>query len=183
MQLRSSISSAELPTTNEKSTNKPNSIRSSQWNPFEDPTPFNQMTEEHIYEAEFDALRDRPIGMYLHISMFQVQCSYSNIYYFYSIQNTYTFHSAPKGNEINSPIQNANKVLSPQDLSSPISQGSQTSSSSISLNGPPTEAPPLLLPPQLSQEEKEEPSEDPFASAPFSLPSGFRRASQKANRR
>lgn len=85
---------------------------------------------------------------------------------------------APKGNEFSSPIGNA--VF--QDLSSPISQTSQTSSSSISLNGPPSEAPPPL-PPQLSQEEKEEITEDPFASAPFSLPTGFRRASQKANRR
>lgn len=89
--------------------------------------------------------------------------------------------SAPKGNE-NSPIRNTGNVFPSQDLSSPISQHSQTSSSSISLNGPPSEAPPPL-PPQLSQEEKEENSEDPFASAPFNLPSGFRRASQKANRR
>lgn len=78
-----------------------------------------------------------------------------------------------------SPIRNSNRVFPSQDLSSPISQCSQTSSSSISLNGPPLEAPPLL-PQQVSQEEI---SEDPFASAPFSLPSGFRRASQKANRR
>lgn len=27
------------------------------WNPFEDPTPFSQMTEDHIFEAEFDAIR------------------------------------------------------------------------------------------------------------------------------
>lgn len=68
------------------------------------------------------------------------------------------------------------------DLSSPVSPTSQTSSSSISLNGPPAEPPPPLHP-QLSQEEKDENIEDPFASAPFNLPSGFRRASQKANRR
>lgn len=89
--------------------------------------------------------------------------------------------SAPKGNEINSPIRNAGNVFPSQDLSSPISPTSQTSSSSISLNGPPSEAPPPL-PPQLSQEEKLE-DPDPFASAPFNLPSGFRRASQKSNRR
>lgn len=29
------------------------------WNPFEDPTPFSQMTEDHIFEAEFDAIRQR----------------------------------------------------------------------------------------------------------------------------
>lgn len=62
IQLKSSISNAELPTTKEKKTNKPNCSELSKWNPFEDPTPFNQMTEDHIYEAEFDALRDRPIG-------------------------------------------------------------------------------------------------------------------------
>lgn len=62
IQLKLSISSAELPTTKEKSSNKPNCSELSKWNPFEDPTPFNQMTEDHIYEAEFDALRDRPYG-------------------------------------------------------------------------------------------------------------------------
>ena len=71
VQMRSSISSAEIPTTvtaltNDKNSNKPNrgGVSMSQWNPFEDedPTPFNQMTEDLIYEAEFDALRDRPSG-------------------------------------------------------------------------------------------------------------------------
>lgn len=53
------------------------------------------------------------------------------------------------------------------------------------MNGPPTEAPPPLphLPREEKLQEEEEAHEDPFASAPFSLPSGFRRASQKANRR
>lgn len=60
IQLRSSNSSADLPLSREKcNTKKP-----LQWNPFEDSTPFDQMTEDHIYEAEFDALRDRPTGMY-----------------------------------------------------------------------------------------------------------------------
>lgn len=71
VQMRSSISSAEIPTTvtaltNLKNSNKPNrgGVSMSQWNPFEDedPTPFNLMTEDLIYEAEFDALRDRPSG-------------------------------------------------------------------------------------------------------------------------
>lgn len=60
--MKSSISSAELPTANEKNSNKLNCSDFPKWNPFEDPTPFNQMTEDHIYEAEFDALRDRPNG-------------------------------------------------------------------------------------------------------------------------
>lgn len=29
------------------------------WNPFEDPTPFSQMTEDHIFDAEFDSIRQR----------------------------------------------------------------------------------------------------------------------------
>lgn len=29
------------------------------WNPFEDPTPFSQMTEDHIFDAEFDKIRSR----------------------------------------------------------------------------------------------------------------------------
>lgn len=59
--MRASNSSADLPMSREKK-----SIKSAplQWNPFEDSTPFDQMTEDHIYEAEFDALRDRPSGMY-----------------------------------------------------------------------------------------------------------------------
>lgn len=28
-------------------------------NPFDDPTPFSQMTEDHIFDAEFDAIRQR----------------------------------------------------------------------------------------------------------------------------
>lgn len=62
VQLRSSVSNADLPISNDKNSSKPNCGGNSQWNPFEDPTPFNQMTEDHIYEAEFDALRDRPNG-------------------------------------------------------------------------------------------------------------------------
>lgn len=97
------------------------------------------------------------------------------------LMDQYSF-SAPKGNDINSPIKNTGNAYPLQDLSSPISQTSQTSSSSISLNGPPVEAPPPL-PPQLSQQEEkleeEEEASDPFASAPFSLPSGFRRASRR----
>lgn len=73
--MRSSISSAELPTSTanttrtDKNSNKPNS--GGAWNPFEDHTPFNQMTEDHIYEAEFDALRDRPSGKLILITLFR----------------------------------------------------------------------------------------------------------------
>lgn len=29
------------------------------WNPFEEEQPFSQMTEDHIFEAEFDKIRQR----------------------------------------------------------------------------------------------------------------------------
>lgn len=29
------------------------------WNPFHDPQPFSQMTEDHIFDAEFEAIRHR----------------------------------------------------------------------------------------------------------------------------
>lgn len=64
VQLKPSNSSADLPLSREKKSTKPVSNAPLQWNPFEDSTPFDQMTEDHIYEAEFDALRDRPSGMY-----------------------------------------------------------------------------------------------------------------------
>lgn len=27
------------------------------WNPFEDPAPFNQLTEDHLFGAEFDKIK------------------------------------------------------------------------------------------------------------------------------
>lgn len=70
--LKLSISSAELPTAKIKISNRQsNNNEVLKWNPFEDPTPFNQMTEDHIYEAEFDTLRDRPIGNSNFISLIQ----------------------------------------------------------------------------------------------------------------
>lgn len=64
IQMKSSVSNTELPTSEFARTFtsvnvRPNTSGMSKWNPFEDPTPFNQMTEDHIFEAEFDALRER----------------------------------------------------------------------------------------------------------------------------
>lgn len=65
IQLKSSVSSTELPTSEKAkafahtANARPHTSGISKWNPFEDPTPFNQMTEDHIFEAEFDALRER----------------------------------------------------------------------------------------------------------------------------
>lgn len=168
IQLRSSTSS-DLPSSREKkNTKKSNSSVPLQWNPFEDSTPFDQMTEDHIYEAEFDALRDRPSGMYM--NQFLFVCMNVNLIQFNIL--------ASKASEVNSPVRNTGPVVPSQDLQSPVSQTSQTSSSSISLNGPTIGATSTN-----SHEEKDETAEDPFAGAPFSIPSGFRRASQKANRR
>lgn len=172
IQMRSSNSSADLPSSRIKQ----NSGEPLQWNPFEDSTPFDQMTEDHIYEAEFDALRARPTGMYFVSTRGKTIVSAIN----HNVISNYIFEmksTASKAGEINSPPQNSGTTFLPQDLSSPVSQTSQTSSSSISLNGPIIGANAVHL-----QDEKDETSEDPFAGAPFSLPSGFRRASQKANR-
>jgi len=57
MQLAVSVSSSEL----SKDTSAGNmSVTKdiSTWNPFEDPTPFSQMTEDHIFGAEFDKIRE-----------------------------------------------------------------------------------------------------------------------------
>lgn len=63
IQLRSSNSSDLLTSREKTNASKPECGAPLQWNPFEDSTPFDQMTEENIFEAEFDALRDRPSGM------------------------------------------------------------------------------------------------------------------------
>lgn len=55
-QLSASMSSSELANKHEEPT-----VRRGlgKWNPFEDPTPFSQMTEDHIFDAEFDSIRQR----------------------------------------------------------------------------------------------------------------------------
>lgn len=55
--LTGSISSSEL-FHNSSSSNVENTISSNvaAWNPFEDP-PFSQMSEDHIFGAEFDKIR------------------------------------------------------------------------------------------------------------------------------
>lgn len=57
-QLSSSMSNSELSKAAEFTEN---TVRKkvAQWNPFEDPTPFSQMTEDHIIDAEFEAIRQR----------------------------------------------------------------------------------------------------------------------------
>lgn len=49
----------------------------SKWNPFEDRTPFSQMTEDHIFGAEFDKIRR--------------EGSQNSEYYSYKISRIYLF--------------------------------------------------------------------------------------------
>lgn len=56
MPFPSSMSNSELAKTFESDAVTPGKGK---WNPFEDPTPFSQMTEDHIFDAEFDAIRQR----------------------------------------------------------------------------------------------------------------------------
>lgn len=62
IQFSSSISNSEIAKTFEPDVVKATAAvapTKGKWNPFEDPTPFSQMTEDHIFDAEFDAIRQR----------------------------------------------------------------------------------------------------------------------------
>lgn len=56
LQFSSSISNSEIASLDAEVTKRAPS--KGKWNPFEDP-PFSQMTEDHIFDAEFDAIRQR----------------------------------------------------------------------------------------------------------------------------
>lgn len=60
-QLSSSMSSSELSKSSGTVADSEQTVRKvmGNWNPFHDPTPFSQMTEDHIFDAEFDAIRHR----------------------------------------------------------------------------------------------------------------------------
>lgn len=59
IQFSSSISNSEIAKTFEDAELVKRTPSKGKWNPFEDPTPFSQMTEDHIFDAEFDAIRQR----------------------------------------------------------------------------------------------------------------------------
>lgn len=59
IQFSSSISNSEIANTLEGAELAKRPHSKGKWNPFEDPTPFSQMTEDHIFDAEFDAIRQR----------------------------------------------------------------------------------------------------------------------------
>lgn len=59
IQFSSSISNSEIANTLDDTDVAKRTPSKGKWNPFEDPTPFSQMTEDHIFDAEFDAIRQR----------------------------------------------------------------------------------------------------------------------------
>ncbi|XP_022214683.2 AP2-associated protein kinase 1 isoform X1 [Drosophila obscura] len=95
------------------------------WNPFEEEQPFSQMTEDHIFEAEFDKIRQR------------------------GSQGSITAKSASTTSTLTPTEQSATVVPAPATAAATVT------ATSVSPH-----------PPQVS--------EDPFGSAPFSLPPGLR---------
>lgn len=59
IQFSSSMSNSEIAKTLDDAEKGSKTLSRGKWNPFEDPTPFSQMTEDHIFDAEFDAIRQR----------------------------------------------------------------------------------------------------------------------------
>lgn len=55
----------------------------SKWNPFEDRTPFSQMTEDHIFGAEFDKIRrEGSQNSKLYLSLLDSLFLFNFLYYF-----------------------------------------------------------------------------------------------------
>ncbi|EDW90344.1 AP2-associated protein kinase 1 isoform X1 [Drosophila yakuba] len=100
------------------------------WNPFEEEQPFSQMTEDHIFEAEFDKIRQR------------------------GSQGSITAKSASTTSTLTPTEQIPSAVVAP------------VTAVSGAVPPPPITAAVSPHPSQVS--------EDPFGSAPFSLPPGLR---------
>ncbi|XP_017097743.2 uncharacterized protein Nak isoform X1 [Drosophila bipectinata] len=104
------------------------------WNPFEEEQPFSQMTEDHIFEAEFDKIRQR------------------------GSQGSITAKSASTTSTLTPTEQNASNVAI---TTVPVAVAA----------APPAPAP---APAPITAAVSPHPTEDPFGSAPFSLPPGLR---------
>ncbi|KAH8412607.1 hypothetical protein KR009_003588 [Drosophila setifemur] len=116
------------------------------WNPFEEEQPFSQMTEDHIFEAEFDKIRQR------------------------GSQGSITAKSASTTSTLTPTEQSAGVVPAPAvPAPAPVPAPAAVPVAAVA---PATVAPPPITtavspnPPQVA--------EDPFGSAPFSLPPGLR---------
>ncbi|XP_043949855.1 AP2-associated protein kinase 1 isoform X3 [Drosophila biarmipes] len=105
------------------------------WNPFEEEQPFSQMTEDHIFEAEFDKIRQR------------------------GSQGSITAKSASTTSTLTPTEQNPSAAVAPITAVPPAASGVLPPPAAIAAAVSP-------YPAQIS--------EDPFGSAPFSLPPGLR---------
>uniref|UniRef100_A0A1A9WKZ0 Protein kinase domain-containing protein n=1 Tax=Glossina brevipalpis TaxID=37001 RepID=A0A1A9WKZ0_9MUSC len=139
---QSSISHAELTTAQQQAgaMNRPTiaetvGARVDAWNPFEE-QPFSQMTEDHIFEAEFDKIRQR------------------------GSQGSITAKSASTTSTL-TPTENNNSAV-PTMMGSANSVPSSCGPSQTSISNSSAIVGTSHIP------------EDPFGSAPFSLPPGLR---------
>ncbi|KAH8263622.1 hypothetical protein KR044_011773 [Drosophila immigrans] len=108
------------------------------WNPFEEEQPFSQMTEDHIFEAEFDKIRQR------------------------GSQGSITAKSASTTSTLTPTEQSA---VTASATVATVAAGGGT----VNLTAAVAAAPASVSPhPQAAV------AEDPFGSAPFSLPPGLR---------
>ncbi|EDW11492.2 uncharacterized protein LOC6576047 isoform X1 [Drosophila mojavensis] len=106
------------------------------WNPFEEEQPFSQMTEDHIFEAEFDKIRQR------------------------GSQGSITAKSASTTSTLTPTEQNV--------ASAPTAGANATATTAL------TAPPPAPMGAAVSPNPATALAEDPFGSAPFSLPPGLR---------
>ncbi|XP_017029430.1 uncharacterized protein Nak isoform X1 [Drosophila kikkawai] len=111
------------------------------WNPFEEEQPFSQMTEDHIFEAEFDKIRQR------------------------GSQGSITTKSASTTSTLTPTEQNASGVVV-VPVAAPVAPPVATPLATAAAPPPPITTAVSPHPPMAS--------EDPFGSAPFSLPPGLR---------
>ncbi|KAI8125594.1 AP2-associated protein kinase 1 [Lucilia cuprina] len=144
---QSSVSNAELTTTQTSQMSRAGmgigvgdtiAARVDTWNPFEE-QPFGQMTEDHIFEAEFDKIRQR------------------------GSQGSITAKSASTTSTL-TPTETNYMAATPGSVNSNTSQTASTSlpppnSAAAAVNA-------AAIAPSIP--------EDPFGSAPFSLPPGLR---------
>ncbi|XP_034490909.1 AP2-associated protein kinase 1 isoform X4 [Drosophila innubila] len=106
------------------------------WNPFEEEQPFSQMTEDHIFEAEFDKIRQR------------------------GSQGSITAKSA-----------STTSTLTPTEQNAAVTATAvATGAVSLAAAAPTAVAAPISVSPHPQPAI----AEDPFGSAPFSLPPGLR---------
>ncbi|XP_030556673.1 uncharacterized protein LOC115759761 isoform X1 [Drosophila novamexicana] len=107
------------------------------WNPFEEEQPFSQMTEDNIFEAEFDKIRQR------------------------GSQGSITAKSA-----------STTSTLTPTEQN--VAVPAAVASATVALTAPAPAPAVAAAPAAVSPNPPAALAEDPFGSAPFSLPPGLR---------